>query len=99
MNYLACWKSKKALVSTSDVKLNTRANRVAIVCSIITKIFNPMQMLDGHLLQLTLVIFMPVHSCPSPVIIILLLSDYCFIVQFHRSFSDSGIVFKVFCSH
>jgi hypothetical protein len=28
---------------------NTQANRVAIVCSVITKIFNPMQVLDSHI--------------------------------------------------
>jgi hypothetical protein len=28
---------------------NTRAIRVAIVCSIIAKIFNPLQILDGHI--------------------------------------------------
>ncbi len=28
---------------------NTRANRVAIICSVITKIFNPMQVLDSHI--------------------------------------------------
>jgi hypothetical protein len=28
---------------------NTGANRVVIVCSVITKIFNPMQVLDGHI--------------------------------------------------
>jgi hypothetical protein len=28
---------------------NTRANRVAIVCPMITKIFNPVQLLDGHI--------------------------------------------------
>jgi hypothetical protein len=29
---------------------NTQANRVAIACSVITKILNPMQVLDGHIL-------------------------------------------------
>jgi hypothetical protein len=28
---------------------NTRANRVVIVCSVIIKIFNPMQVLDSHI--------------------------------------------------
>ncbi len=28
---------------------NTQANRVAIVCSVITEIFNPMQVLDDHI--------------------------------------------------
>jgi hypothetical protein len=28
---------------------NTRANRVVVACSVITKICNPMQVLDGHI--------------------------------------------------
>ncbi len=29
---------------------NTQANRAVIVCTVITKIFNPMQVLEGHIL-------------------------------------------------
>ncbi len=49
MNYSACWKSKKALVSIRCLTINTKANRVAIDCSIIARIFNPMQVLGGHI--------------------------------------------------
>ncbi len=50
INYSAYWRSKKALASTSDAtSFNTRANRVAIVCSVIKRIFNPMQVLGGHI--------------------------------------------------
>jgi hypothetical protein len=42
MNYSACWRSKKVLVSTSDVTpLISRQNRVVIVSSVIAKILNP----------------------------------------------------------
>jgi hypothetical protein len=40
MNYSACWRSKKALVSIICHTFTTRANRVVIVCSIIATIFN-----------------------------------------------------------
>jgi hypothetical protein len=41
MNYSACWRSKKVLVSTSDVTpLISRQNRVVIVSSVIAKILN-----------------------------------------------------------
>ncbi len=42
MKYSACWRSKKVLVSTSDVTpLISGQNRVVIVSSVIAKIFNP----------------------------------------------------------
>jgi hypothetical protein len=42
MNYSACWSSKEVLISTSDdTRLPFRQNRVAMVSSKITKIFNP----------------------------------------------------------
>jgi hypothetical protein len=41
MNYSAWWRSKKALASIRCLIINTRANRVAIVCSVITRIFLP----------------------------------------------------------
>jgi hypothetical protein len=42
MNYSAFWSSKEVLISTSDdTRLPFRQNRVAMVSSIITKIFNP----------------------------------------------------------
>jgi hypothetical protein len=42
MNYSACWKSKKVLVLTSNVKhLTFRQNRVVIVSVVNAKIFNP----------------------------------------------------------
>jgi hypothetical protein len=42
MNYSACWRSKKALVSTSDVPpLIFGQNEVVIVSSVIAKMFNP----------------------------------------------------------
>jgi hypothetical protein len=43
MNYSACWRSKKALASTRCHTFNTQANRVVIICSVITRIFNPMK--------------------------------------------------------
>jgi hypothetical protein len=41
MNYSACWRSKKALVGIRCLTIITCANRVAIVCSVITNIFEP----------------------------------------------------------
>jgi hypothetical protein len=61
MNYSACWISKKALVSTSDATplIPGQICMVVIVCSIITKIFNPMQVFDGHIsTSLTLVFYL-----------------------------------------
>jgi hypothetical protein len=50
MNYLACGRSIKVLVSTSDLTpLIPGQNRVVLVSSVITKIFNSMQVLDGHI--------------------------------------------------
>jgi hypothetical protein len=41
---------QKGFVCTSKCHtFNARVNRVVIVCSVITKIFNPMQVLDGHI--------------------------------------------------
>jgi hypothetical protein len=53
MNYLGCWRSKKALVSIRCLTINTRANRVAFVCSVITRIFNPMEVLGSHISTLS----------------------------------------------
>jgi hypothetical protein len=41
MNYSAFWRSKKALASIRLLPINIRANRVVIVCSVITRIFYP----------------------------------------------------------
>ncbi len=49
MNYSACWRIKKALVGMRCFTINTQANRVAIVCSVIAMIFNSMQVLGGHI--------------------------------------------------
>ncbi len=61
LTYSACWRSNKVLIDTSDeCTFNTRANRVVIVSSVIIKIFNPVQVLDGHIsmfLNDTLVLF------------------------------------------
>jgi hypothetical protein len=42
-------KQKDSLFHIRCHTFNTRANRVAIVCSVITKIFNPLQVLGGHI--------------------------------------------------
>jgi hypothetical protein len=49
MNYLLAGEAKKALISIRCLTINTRANRVAIVCSGIARIFNHMQMTGGHI--------------------------------------------------
>ncbi len=49
MNYSACWRSKKALVSIRCHTFNTWAKRVVIVCSVIARIFNPLQVLGSHI--------------------------------------------------
>jgi hypothetical protein len=51
MNYSACWRSKKALVSIRCHTFNTGANRVVIVCSVIARIFKPMQVLGSNSFQ------------------------------------------------
>jgi hypothetical protein len=67
---------------------NTWANRVAVICSVITKIFNPMQMLDSHIstfFNWHLWLFVLVHRCPSPVTAIRLLFNllfYCAVPSF-----------------
>jgi hypothetical protein len=53
MNYSAPWRSIKAVVSIRCLTFNTRANRVAIVCFVIARIFNPMQALGGHISTLS----------------------------------------------
>jgi hypothetical protein len=40
---------EKQKVSTSDATPLNWANRVVIVCSVIARIFNPVQVLDGHI--------------------------------------------------
>jgi hypothetical protein len=49
MNYSASWRSKKVLFNIGCHTFNTRANRIVIVSSVITKIFNPVQVLDCHI--------------------------------------------------
>jgi hypothetical protein len=41
MKNSACWRGEEALVGIRCLTINTRANRVVIVCSVITKIFWP----------------------------------------------------------
>jgi hypothetical protein len=41
MNYSACWRSKKALVGIRCLTIYTLENRVAIVSSVIARIFLP----------------------------------------------------------
>ncbi len=100
MNYSACWRSKKALVSTSDVTpLIPRQIGLQIVCSVITKIFNLCKCW-GHIstfFNWHLWLFMLGNNCPSPVIVIQLLFVHsCFIVHPVYSASDSGIYSRYF---
>ncbi len=74
MNYSACWRSKKALVSIRCLTINTQANRVAIVCSIITWIFNLIQVLGGHISTLS-----NKDTCDFCVWIMLVANYYCLI--------------------
>jgi hypothetical protein len=53
MNYSACCGSNKALVGIRCLTINTQANRVTIVCSVIARIFNPMQVLGSHMSTLS----------------------------------------------
>jgi hypothetical protein len=49
-NYSACWRSNKVLVNTFGAALLIPGqNRVVMVSSVITKTFNPMEVLDGHI--------------------------------------------------
>jgi hypothetical protein len=60
---------------------NTQANGVATVCPVITKIFNPMQVLDGHIstfLEDTQDLFVLVNNFLLPVIYC---SIYCSLIQ------------------
>jgi hypothetical protein len=78
MHYSACWRSKKALVSIRCLTINTRANRVAIVYSVIARIFNPMQVLGSHISTLsnkdTCDLFCVVNNARSQLL-------WCIIVQ------------------
>ncbi len=80
MNYSACWRSKMALASIRCLSINTRANRVAIVCSVITRIFNPMQVLVSHISTLsnkdTCELFYVVNNARCQ-LLLLLLFNYC----------------------
>ncbi len=66
---------------------NTWANRVAIVCSVITKIFNPVQVLDGDIstfLNNTCVNSVLVNNCSLPVLYCLTFVQ-CFCSVIHCS--------------
>ncbi len=46
MNYPACWRGKEALIGKRCLTINTQANRIAIVSSVITRI---LQVLGSHI--------------------------------------------------
>jgi hypothetical protein len=50
LNYSARWRNNEVLINTSDAApLKPGQNMVALVSSVIAKIFNPKQVLDGHI--------------------------------------------------
>ncbi len=80
----------------SLANFNTRANRVAIVCSVITRMFNPMQTLGGHISTFFNPhswLFMLVNNCPLPVTVF---DYYSILFWFYCSFHCSS--FKLFSS-
>ncbi len=85
MNYSACWRSKMALTSIRCLSINTRANRVTIVCYIITRIFNPLQVLGSHISTLsnkdTRELFYVVNNARCQLILLLLFNYYSSFVQ------------------
>ncbi len=112
MNYSACWRSKKALVSTSDVtplipqqiglQLSVlKSQGYLILCKCWTVTFQPLS-ID------TCDIYMLTNNCLLPVIVIRLLfgslfdfhSVLCFIVNPVKIFSsDSGMYYRYFDPH
>jgi hypothetical protein len=63
MNYSACWRSKTVLVSTSDVTLLIpRQDTVVVVSSVITKIFNPKQVLNSPISTFWMALSVEEHS-------------------------------------
>jgi hypothetical protein len=64
-------KHKASFLHIQYHTFNTRANRDAIICSVIRKIFNSVQMLDGHISTFlidTCDLFLLVNNCSLPVI-------------------------------
>jgi hypothetical protein len=93
MNYLSCWRSKKALASIRCLTINIRANRVAIVYSVITRLFLTLCKCWAVTFQPMQIKTLMIHS----VLWIMLVASYCCVLLL-LLFNLSFIFCSTFCS-